>query len=1101
MLSVQEHYSFPDGFPSYLIVLAVLAAAGGWAALHILKLRAGKPAGKVLLFASKWAAGLITILLAAQLAMRWLSLTTNWPMWTLAAAGALAIECIIHLYSLERRIVSRRAGGVLAALRGLLVLLVIAMLAQPVLSLDLTDELRRTVAILIDDSGSMHVGDVQMTGAEKARLADLLPGDQGPRRYRLEEVKFAIEKTRDGLQSRLERLSDVADVTGLSARQKGLERIREDLRDAAADARKTLEQQSSVIGEMLEKGAADAQTKKQLTDVKERLSRHVPDRLTELAAMTEPRETASLGRNYDQLRAILAGVVKDLTEQADALGPLAKAADEQFYAALASEAKARLDKLASQERFNLARHLLLGTSLKADGKQDPNFVERLRSMGYQVKTYTFARQLQQFDFDAWQKDYAGIDSPPPDADAFEPDRQQTNAGKALEDLAAGAADVGRLTAVVIFTDGRFSDGSVAQQAAARLGSQKTPVRTVLFGSSVPPRDAAVISVDTPGVVYEGDKVHFKINAKVDGLAGQTGRVTVRRVSADGKQKDAKPIVSDFKVPANMNSFDLQVELADEETTKAGLYEYVVEVTAGDGKPWKDEVRTENNTHNLAVNVSDDRTKVLLVESRPRWEFRYLKNLFSDRDPTVQLQYVLLESDAIEGIARDKQIAASAARPHGEVEATALPGHAAEKLSAEDFVKEWLKFDLVILGDVGREKLSAQDLQALEKFVNERGGTLVVIAGPRYMPHTFAGSPLEHLLPVTFAAKTGYVRAAGSAASDRPYEGFRIALTDEGRRHVLTRQLDDAEANNRLWQDMPAMYWRYPIEQAKPAATVLAYAVEPGDKQPSPGGGGKTDADELQRHRAFQRQRALITARRYGKGQVLFMSFDRTWRFRYRIGDTYHHRFWGQVLRWATGEKLPSGTRLVRIGTDKILYDPQEKVMLAAKILDMDFDPLNEKDSRQVEAKIFKDDKQVRQAKLTPVSGPLGRFEADLGELGIKYGEGDYRAELHSPAVKAILSAEGKQNVVSVRFRVADKVPDEQKYLACDPAVPQELARASNGSVTAPHELPALADAFGAGVQTQVEHRQYTVWDSWVVLMLIVAAATAEWILRKRVGLV
>ena len=79
------------------------------------------------------------------------------------------------------------------------------------------------------------------------------------------------------------------------------------------------------------------------------------------------------------------------------------------------------------------------------------------------------------------------------------------------------------------------------------------------------------------------------------------------------------------------------------------------------------------------------------------------------------------------------------------------------------------------------------------------------------------------------------------------------------------------------------------------------------------------------------------------GQVMFLGFDMTWRLRYRIGDTYHHRFWGQVMRWASAGKLPSGTETVRLGTERIRYAAQAPVRVRAKIAKKDYSPINKAD--------------------------------------------------------------------------------------------------------------------------------------------------------------
>ena len=61
-------------------------------------------------------------------------------------------------------------------------------------------------------------------------------------------------------------------------------------------------------------------------------------------------------------------------------------------------------------------------------------------------------------------------------------------------------------------------------------------------------------------------------------------------------------------------------------------------------PVEGELFPNNNEWDFDTAVSDDRTNVLIIDDRPRWEFRYLRNLFDSRDKSVHLQYVLLHPD-------------------------------------------------------------------------------------------------------------------------------------------------------------------------------------------------------------------------------------------------------------------------------------------------------------------------------------------------------------------------------------------------------------------------------------------------------------------------
>src|SRR5205823_2172070 len=77
--------------------------------------------------------------------------------------------------------------------------------------------------------------------------------------------------------------------------------------------------------------------------------------------------------------------------------------------------------------------------------------------------------------------------------------------------------------------------------------------------------------------------------------------------------------------------------------------------------------------------------------------------------------------------------------------------------------------------------------------------------------------------------------------------------------------------------------------------------------------------------------ALVLQQPYGFGKVLYLGIDSTWRWRYRVGDLYHHRFWGQLARWAVADAwLPEGNRFVRFGSKSPIYQHDQDVELAAR---------------------------------------------------------------------------------------------------------------------------------------------------------------------------
>ena len=51
----------------------------------------------------------------------------------------------------------------------------------------------------------------------------------------------------------------------------------------------------------------------------------------------------------------------------------------------------------------------------------------------------------------------------------------------------------------------------------------------------------------------------------------------------------------------------------------------------------------------------------------------------------------------------------------------------------------------------------------------------------------------------------------------------------------------------------------------------------------------------------------------GWAKSLWLGTDGTWRWRFRTGDRFHHRFWGQVVRWAASGAMAAGNAYVRFG--------------------------------------------------------------------------------------------------------------------------------------------------------------------------------------------
>src|SRR5262249_10810432 len=137
-----------------------------------------------------------------------------------------------------------------------------------------------------------------------------------------------------------------------------------------------------------------------------------------------------------------------------------------------------------------------------------------------------------------------------------------------------------------------------------------------------------------------------------------------------------------------------------------------------------ESREDNNQQLAVVNVADEQSKVLLVDGEARWEFHYLSQALL-RDRSMKVESVVFTQPRLGKVPEDEL-----KKMHNP--ALKLPALPPDKPDDDPL----LDYDCIILGDMAPERLSEADRKRLERYVADRGGTLVVLAGKRGMPLAF-----------------------------------------------------------------------------------------------------------------------------------------------------------------------------------------------------------------------------------------------------------------------------------------------------------------------------------------------------------------------------
>jgi len=1068
MLAVTQHYLLDASVSTWLIFLLAALSVGAWMGWHVLV-----PAGwrRGAWVRAAWVAGgtgvgLLALLAVSQWAQRLVTLATSWPIWVLALLAAGMVELIVLLYAPPGRGVSRRMTAGMTALRIAVAMALIAMLAQPVIIRRGSRPARRRLTFLVDISGSMHMPETQWTAGQKLRMAALSGKMERP--VDVWPIRRALETVRTDLARRNEWLADLDQAVLETRREKWLTGY-EPMRKSLEQAEKALGEQAEAVTKALGAGAQlDAAGGQTLASLRSRLTAAARE-VTEGLRATVSREASDLSRYHKRLRTALTDSAAALREAGADLEVLQDKLDEAHYRSLPAEKRKQIDQTARKTRFDLACDVL-------KTPVGPDRAALIDALGrdYKVSLYTFHSTCQEGAMDELARGTAGRPATrgttrPTTNPAELPEAyQKTDLTGALR-TAARAGGSAELAGLIVLSDFAHN-ASPVRPTGVLLAERKAPIYSVLLGSTKPPRDAAVLDVDAPETVHVGDKVLAKAQLKFDGLSGRTGKVRLY---------DGDEIVDTREVRIPTDRYRCTAELGHQPETK-GRRNYRVEVEC-----FEAELLETNNRFGLTVNVTDERTNLLIVEDRPRWEFRYLKNLFAGRDTAVGLQYVLFRPDRIEPDAPRPLplIHAAVGRPAGQFQATALPAGA----------EEWNKFDVVMLGDVAVEQWGADTLAMLRRFVVDRGGALIVIAGPSHMPADYGGTPLKDLLPVTFDPRRRQV------APPENVRGFTIALTPEGLDSVVMHQHVDPERSRQIWLSIPPLYWRYGVESTRKGATVLAYARPaagaPAFLQDPPPDEQLTDealALRQEQMRDYQGKNPLIAVHTVGVGRVMFLATDHTWRMRYGVGDRYHHQFWGQVLRWAMTTRLSGGGRFARVGTAQSRYSPGQTVRVTARMLKPDLTPLSTEKAR---ADLYRGDTLVDSRKLTAAPDSPGLYRVSFGPQA----GGTYRVVLDAPEIEPLLRQEGLDKV-ACEFSVESPVPVEQAELAADRTLAAALADETGGQLLDPSQVSLLADLLKPQAEQAVRERQIRLWDTWPLLLLMLAAVTGEWILRKRSGL-
>ncbi len=468
------------------------------------------------------------------------------------------------------------------------------------------------------------------------------------------------------------------------------------------------------------------------------------------------------------------------------------------------------------------------------------------------------------------------------------------------DLTGGipAASSGRaVRAILMISDGRQVGGDPRRLTG--LTPNGVPIFTVGVSPTIGPRDLSFANVLLPAGAFIGDTVTLRAEVRHEGFEGVGVEVKLR-IGDQPEQSQHVDLRSAF--PATV-SFPIELK-----PSLAGVQKIVLSVA-----PLPGEATDANNRIERWIKVMPERIKVAAWAGSPSWDYQYFHNLLSRRTD-IQL--------------RDTVFTVDAPRLN---------------MSPEDILRQ----DVIVMFDVPVAALSPAQWDALLRLVDERGGSVILVAGDAHLPAEYANPiPAATLLPFDLSRVQPRFK---SWPGEQP--AFRFVPDPSALSLDVMKLGNDASGIPRRWEELPPTFQFLqlpPVSEGKLKPRTQALLAEMDSGSP------------------------VLLERRLGAGRTLFLGINETWRWRFKIGERDQDRFWRQLIHYAAQAPYFANSESLALDADRVSVQPEEPVHVRARVFD------EKQASRPYELEIFRDQKRFGTQKLSSVGSPgAGQFEANL----------------------------------------------------------------------------------------------------------------------------
>jgi uncharacterized membrane protein len=612
---------------------------------------------------------------------------------------------------------------------------------------------------------------------------------------------------------------------------------------------------------------------------------------------------------------------------------------------------------------------------------------------------------------------------------LKPTAPSTRIGDSLRQLTEETSDL-PIGGVVLLSDGDDNTGGISAEAINALRARHIPVHTVGFGRERAAHDVELDDAVVAPRALADSRLAAKITFHQRGYAGAKTNLTVRDVST-GQGKILASRTISLGPDGNLQTETLMFDIG-------GAGAKTLQIAA---IPLAGEENTANNILTRVVNVGSDARRILYIEGEPRWEYKFIREA-EEEDRMVHIVSMVRTSENKiyrQGIADPKELA------------TGFPSR------AEDL----FAYQGLIIGSVEAAYFTPAQQELIREFVDRRGGGLLMLGGQFSLADGgWNATNLTDLFPTTLPSQAGTFHREADPRSGTTHTTAELAPA--GVDSIITRLVDDPAANAAKWKALPYLMDYEDPGTPKPGAAVLANMITPeGRKLP------------------------LLITENFGRGRTAIMATGGSWRWQMSLplGDTAHHLFWQQLLRWVVSDTPGHVTASVPA---QMLLD-NGAITLTADVRDQQYNPAPD---AKVEAHILGPSGVSALVEMTPVPDNPGQFQAAWSAPKT----GAYLTEVTAQRNATEL---GRDVLTFQRMDgVAENFHTEQNR-----DLLERLAAQTGGQYWKPADLGKLASSIPFSEAGVTMRETKDLWDLPLVFLVLILLRFSEWWLRRKWGIV